>query len=202
VPRAEKRTKSSPSKRLIVDASVLRAASPDDSTHPTGSKCRDILETILRSGHEAAVTDEMVEEWNRHNSKSARRWRSRMSARRKMIKVKPTDCSDVMTALRQSHQFSEAEVAAVEKDMHLVAAARAFDRSLALANRAILSMDEIVRNLLRKLAAETRAIDRLHWANPATEYEPLRAWLVNGKPAAPEWRLIAQTSANPFSRRS
>lgn len=189
MPKAEAWTRRSRLKRLVVDASVLRAASPEDSVHPTGSKCRDTLETILREGHEAAVTDDMVAEWNRHNSRSARRWRSRMSARRKMIRVKPADCKDVHNTLRQSRQMSESEVAAVEKDMHLIAAARSEVPSFPVANRAILSLDEVMRHILRKLTTETHVLDSLHWANPSNESDSLRAWLVEGKRPAPEWSL-------------
>lgn len=195
MPKAEKQSKGVARKRLVVDASVLRAASREGSTHPIGSRCRDILETILGAGHESVITDEIVEEWNRHNSRSAIRWRSRMNARRRFKKVKPANCSDVLTTLHQSSKFSEPEVAAVEKDIHLVAAARSVDRSVSHANRAILSLDEVMRNLLRKLTTETRALDRLQWANPAYEFEPLQAWLADGRPAAPQWRLTALPTA-------
>ena len=188
MPRAEQRIKPSAAKRLVVDASELRAASPEESTHPIGSRCRDMLEVILQEGHGAAVTDDIMDEWNRHDSRSARRWRLRMSARRRIVKVIPADCTDVVTALRVTRLLSEPEIAAAENDMHLVAAARSADHS-------VLSLDEITRAILRKLTAGTRVIDRLLWANPANEYQALHGWLTGGEPAAPQWLLSAQTAA-------
>jgi hypothetical protein len=108
-----------------------------------------------------------------------------------MVKMRPADCEDVLTTLRQSRQISESEVAAVEKDMHLIAAARSAERSFPAANRAILSLDEVVRHILRKLTAETHALDRLHWTNPSNEFESLNAWLVEGRQPAASWRLTA-----------
>ena len=125
-----------------------------------------------------------------------------MNARRRMIKVTPEDCADVLTALHQFGHFSERDVAAVEKDMHLVAAARFSDRSVPPTNRAVLSTDEAVRVLLRRLAPEARALDRLQWANPTQEFEPLRAWLADGEPASPLWRLAVAATTKPPSRRS
>jgi hypothetical protein len=145
VPRAEKRTRGSTSKRLVVDASILHAAGQEGSTHPNGSKCRDALILIREGGHAAAITDDIIEEWNRHSSRFARTWRIAMNARHKTLRVRPADCSDVLAALHQSRQLSQLEVAAAEKDMHLVAAARAADR-------AILSLDELTRSILRKIA--------------------------------------------------
>ena len=105
-----------------------------------------------------------------------------MHARRKTVTVQPTDCADVITILRNSRNFSASQTAVVEKDMHLVAAARSADKT-------ILSLDERTRVLLRALAAETRALDGLLWAHPADEFDALRGWLAGGHKAAPRWRL-------------
>lgn len=182
MPKAERRARTFGSKRLVVDASVLRAAGAAESVHPVGARCRDMLMVIRKADHRIVVTDEISEEWNRHASTFARAWRVAMHARGKTIKVRPTDCADVLTILRNSKNFSAPQTAIVEKDMHLVAAARSADKT-------ILSLDERTRVLLRALTDETRALDGLLWAHPANEFDALRGWLAEGHKAAPRWRL-------------
>ena len=123
MPKAERRARTSGSKRLVVDASVLRAAGAAESVHPVGARCRDMLMVIRKADHRIVVTDEISEEWNRHASGFARSWRVSMETRGKTIKVRPTDCADVLTILRNSKNFSAPQTAIVEKDIHLVAAA-------------------------------------------------------------------------------
>jgi hypothetical protein len=195
VPRVEKHRKRSTSKRLVVDASVLHAASPEGSTHPTGSRCRDMLATILNKGHEAAITDDIMNEWRRHSSTWSKQWRYRMNARGLAKRVTAADCADVLTAIRRSRLLSERDAVAVEKDIHLVAAVRFVDRSIPAVNRAVLSIDELMRNILRRLAAETHALDRINWANPVTEFESLHAWFVDGRTAAARWQLTTASTA-------
>ena len=189
MPKAERQPRTLRPKRLVVDASVLRAAGSAESVHPVGARCRDTLIVIRDGPHHIAITDEIVEEWNRHASGFARAWRVAMHARRKTIKVPPTDCADVITILRNSKNFSAPQTAVVEKDMHLVAAARSADKT-------ILSLDERTRVLLRALVAETRALDGVLWANPADEFDLLRGWLAEGGKAALQWRLNP-ASADP-----
>ena len=141
-----------------------------------------MLMVIRKADHRIVVTDEISEEWNRHASGFARSWRVSMETRGKTIKVRPTDCADVLTILRNSKNFSAPQTAIVEKDMHLVAAARSADKT-------ILSLDERTRVLLRALTDETRALDGLLWAHPANEFDALRGWLAEGHKAAPRWRL-------------
>jgi predicted nucleic acid-binding protein len=195
VPATERRLKASASQRLVIDASVLHAASADGSSHPIGSRCRDTLILIREGRHAVAVTDEIIEEWNLHSSKFARAWRIAMNARRKTVPVRSSDCTDVLTVVRRSKQLSEQEVNAVEKDMHLVAAARS-------ASRSILSLDEITRAILRKLGSETRALDDFMWANPVSEFDLLRAWLNDKEPASPLFILAAASVARAVPRHS
>ena len=145
---------------------------------------------VIRKGdHYIAITDEIIAEWDRHISGFARTWRVAMETRGKTIKVEPADCEEMITTLRNSKNFSAPQTAIVEKDMHLVAAARSADKT-------ILSLDERTRVLLRALVAETRALDGVLWANPADEFDLLRGWLAEGGKAALQWRLNP-ASADP-----
>ena len=74
------------SRRLVIDASVARAAG-DTSMHPTSRSCRDFLLAILEICHRFVMTQSIKEEWDKHQSGFARKWRVSMVARKKLVVV-------------------------------------------------------------------------------------------------------------------
>jgi hypothetical protein len=68
-------------------------------------------------------------------------------------------------------------VEALRKDFHLVEAAIATDRT-------VVSLDEIVRRLLKAAAASVAGIKKVVWVNPDRTAEQAINWLVAG--AKPE----------------
>ena len=60
------------SKRLVIDASVARAAGGEDATFPISVYCRDFLQAVLDISHRVVMTPDIRDEWNKHQSKSAR----------------------------------------------------------------------------------------------------------------------------------
>src|SRR5207302_9194650 len=80
------------SQSLIIDASVARAAGPEEATHPTAKHCRDFLLAVADICHRIVLSDAIEAEWNSHQSGFARRWRRSMFARKKIDRVKvPVD---------------------------------------------------------------------------------------------------------------
>ena len=105
-----------------------------------------------------------------------------MYARGKVVSVPIGACSDVRTALKKSQDLSAKEVAAAEKDLHLVAAARSADRT-------IISLDNIALAVFRKLTPVTGAIADIFWINPVSDVAHLRLWLEANGPPDPHWRI-------------
>lgn len=167
---------------LTIDASVLRAAGPPHSVHPVGAACRDLLRQMLDLSHRAAVCPDLLHEWKQHSSHYARTWLRAMYARGRIDRLQPAGCADVRAAMSRPSVLTEAEIAAAEKDMHLIAIARAADGS-------VLSLDDAAAAVMRKLSTLTRTIADLLWINPATDAASVYAWLVNRQAAQLRWRL-------------
>src|SRR6266568_2952163 len=72
------------SRRLVIDASVARAAGGEGTTHPTSKHCRDLLQAVLTICHRVVLTPDITQEWNTHQSRFARLWRVSMVARKKI----------------------------------------------------------------------------------------------------------------------
>ncbi len=164
------------SKRLVIDASVARAAGGEDATYPKSVYCRDFLEAVLDLSHRVVMTPDIRDEWNKHQSKSARIWLRRMVAKKKLCPCDIAVDNDLwcqVEAIAESDKEREVMV----KDLRLVEAAIATDRT-------VISLDDKVRKCFAKVAVDVDPLKDIIWVNPAQIAEQPLDWLQNG--AEPE----------------
>ncbi len=174
---------------LVIDASVLR--STGETEHPVSSACRAFLERVPEAGLGVVSTPELRDERDRHASRYASRWFSRMVATKRMIYISdPTDptlrahlgeCAEQVA----ENLGQEANLAmALSKDACLVEASNACDKA------PISSLDDKMRDHLRACAKWVPEIRQVAWINPSNADElPLR-WLDAGAPKEPA-RMLA-----------
>lgn len=170
------------SKRIVIDASILRAAGSIGAVHPTASQCRDVLQAVLTICHRAALSADLKVEWNQHQSQFARNWRTAMYARGKVIDVPVGPPVQAFGDRRVDVPFSEVQRQALEKDTHLVMAAAATDHT-------ILSLDNSMRVLLNRLPRNQPETRRLLWINPTTEHDQAMAFLRGDAKPVDVWRF-------------
>lgn len=164
------------SKRLVIDASVARAAGGEDATYPISVYCRDFLQAVLDISHRVVMTPDIRDEWNKHQSKSARIWLRRMVAKKKLC---PCDLGVDDDLWRQIEAIAESnkERDIMVKDLRLVEAAIATDRT-------VISLDNQVRKRFASSAVQVDALKDIIWVNPSQIEEKPLDWLHNG--AEPE----------------
>ena len=137
------------SRLLSVDASVLRGAG-----NKTGhsAHCTRVLNAILEICHRAVLCKEAQQEWNKHQSRIAIKWRASMNARKKLI---PTDIKAEIQRITEEVNglalVTKADRAALMKDVHLLAAA-------AHGDHAIVSSDQAL-----KVLCDLHLVERLEW---------------------------------------
>ncbi len=187
MPPARAPRKARTSKLLVVDASVMRAAGGEAATNPTPAHARDALKAILTICHKVCLSPELSEEWKRHQSRFARRWLTQMYAARKVIAREPPACHEILADIRAFHTITQSEFAAVEKDIHLIAAALVSDR-------AVLSWDHRVAIAIRKVCIDkttvtSKSVSHVLWIDPIADKDALHAWLSENGPAQPSWQL-------------
>ena len=163
-----------PSRCLVVDASIARAAGSPESKHPTGALCRDFLMGIRSVCHRIAWTEKIKIECDKHDSLFPRQWRVTMLNLSKLRSANDTRVSGIWERI-QEHCDDAAILAIVQKDCHLVEAALATDRRIA-------SLDEQVRGHLTALAAAVEDLRSIIWVNPAVAEEGAVEWLGKGAP--------------------
>jgi hypothetical protein len=161
-------------RRLVIDASVARAAGGEDAVHPLPKRCRDFLKTTLATGHLAVLTPPVSTEWKKHESAFARQWRFAMMARKRLLLVDPPEDGALRDALEDAAE-TERGRRAMLKDAHLVEAVRDTDRTVA-------SLDDVVRGLFAAASGRIRVLRTIVWANPRHEAEGCTAWLEAGAP--------------------
>ena len=162
-------------KRLVVNASVARAAGGEEATVSVSISCTEFLETFRdECPHHVVMTPELSEEWEENQSKFAAGWLKSMIARKRFDYVEPL----VNQALRNEIErtaTNDNETEDMQKDFHLLEAARETDQT-------IISLDETIRQLFARASQHVGEIRDIIWVNPSyTEEEPL-TWLQNGAP--------------------
>ena len=165
------------SKRLVIDASVARSAGGEEATYPTSVHCREFLKAVLDICHKVVMTPDIREEWNKHQSEFARKWRSQMVARRKFefldIPVND-DLWEKIDILAGSNKHR----AEMFKDLRLIEAALATDKT-------VISLDDkTARKFFGKAAVQVDELKDIVWVNPdkIEEEKPIE-WLENGAEA-------------------
>jgi len=163
---------SAQSKRLVIDASV---ATSSGERGERGVMCKSFLLVMIdETAHRLVMTREIGAKWDIHSHPFARRWRRSMNAKRRVDR--PSFDPDLY--LRQKiarSSASEKSLAAMEKDIHLIEAAKATD------NR-IVSMDDTARRLFSSASASIGELGEIIWVNPANEPETPIQWLKEGAP--------------------
>ena len=172
-------------KRLVIDADITGACGSKALPDPRAKHCRDFLNAVLSLKHRVVITEKISDEWKRHASPFARRWRVSMDARRKIDRIiDPPEnenlCTKIVNTTRRKKQREN-----VEKDLHLLQAALATDQT-------VISLDETVRGLFKRASQQVGEIRNIIWVNPdkTTEEHPI-PWLQNGAPPEPHRRLSA-----------
>ena len=156
-------------RQLVIDADIVNSAS--EAKYPISSTCRRFLDTVLDVGHHVVMTKAIREEWHRHMSRYSKRWRRRMWARKRVVKI-IGERNEILRG-RISASVSQDQQAMVAKDVHLVEAALATDQL-------ITSRDERVRSALRTASNNVGELKRIVWVNPTRGDEKPIDWLRDG----------------------
>jgi hypothetical protein len=200
MPAARLTGKARTSQLLVVDASIVAAAGGEEATDPVPAHARDALMAILTICHRVCLSPELSQEWKRHQSRFARAWLTRMYARGKVVRRESPARSEILADIRSFHLITQSDIAAVEKDIHLINAALAADQ-------AVLSWDNRMAATIRKVCADAKtvtssAVSHVLWINPITDRDALHAWLSETGPAQPYWQLGAPALPDPIGRRA
>ena len=164
------------SKRLVVDASIARASGGEDATFPTSKHSRDFLQEVLHICHRVVWTEEIIREWNLHQSRFARRWRLTMKQKGKDVVLSDPAHQPLRQGIDDTAR-TESQRQAMQKDCCLIEAALATDLS-------VVSLDENARKLFADASANVNELKNVVWVNPDKQEENCPTWLSEG--AKPE----------------
>lgn len=161
-------------KCLVIDTSVVQAAGGENAVLPEPKLCRDFLNEILKLGHRIMTTNDLLEEWKKHDLVN-RAWYVKMSLRGQ-VEYLPGDTqrADLREAVLRVVETNAIEN--VRKDMYLVEAAM-------LADNTVCSRDERIRGHFHRATPHVEELRAIIWVNPTVENEACVIWLREGCPA-------------------
>ncbi len=169
-------------KRLVIDADVAQSSGSDTATDIRAVNCRDFLKAVREQDHKVVMTEKISDEWKRHQSRFARRWRLSMDARKKVERINTQSRDDIQDKIMNTTD-NENEIENMQKDYHLIQAALETDKT-------IISLDETVRTLFAQVSQQVNEIRHIIWVNPdRTEEEQPIDWLKNGALSEPHRQL-------------
>ena len=170
---------SAQSKRLVIDASV--AASTGERGQ-RGERCQAFLRVMIdETYHRLVMTREIGAEWDIHSHPFARRWRRSMNAKRRVDR--PDVDHDAVFCLKiERASQTEKALAAMEKDIRLIEAARITD------NR-VISLDDTARKFFSAVSSRVGELRDILWVNPVNEDETPIQWLMDGAPTEEQRQL-------------
>jgi hypothetical protein len=156
-------------KRLVIDACVAQSAGETD--HPISSCCRRCLIEVERCGHHLVMSPDISVEWKKHGSNFATRWRASMVARRRVVWLP----HPLIEALRESIERIEPVRCrpVVRKDIHLIEAALASDRT-------VISRDTEALQCMRAFANIAARMQNVMWICPVVNADRIAVWLRRG----------------------
>ncbi len=165
------------SRQLVVDASIAHDAGSATATHPTPRRCREFLQEIAaQPGYAMVWTEAIAEEWSRHASPFAIRWRVQMASKGRIVSVDGERNDDLREALERSAAAQEAG-GIMQKDAHLVEAVLATERT-------VTSRDDRARGWFARTVVRIPRLAKIVWVNPDMPEEEPIDWLRGG--AKPE----------------
>jgi hypothetical protein len=170
-------------KSLVIDASVAGGCGGPHATHPRAEACRGFLLDVLTICHRHVFTPEIRQEWDDHQTPSARQWRRAMAARQRKVAHPEVIADQAMCEKMLQTADTDTERDAMGKDIHLICAALATDG-------VVVSLDDTARDLFARAAGTAGEISDIVWVNPEeTPAADLGEWLQAGAEPREEWTL-------------
>jgi hypothetical protein len=128
------------SRLFVIDASVMSGAG---SKEGYSGACTGLLNEILNICHRAVITEDIKLEWDKHQSLAAKKWRSAMASKRKLVRLdlpaRKNFDDKVNACVPKANLNDKRELL---KDTHLLAAAYGADRLLLTADVKLLGLCE------------------------------------------------------------
>lgn len=172
-------------KRIVVNASVARAAGGEGATASVSINCTEFLESFRdQTSHHIVMTLELSAEWDEHQSNFEAAWLANMIATKRFHYIQLPQ-NRILHEKIEATASQQKDINAMLKDFHLLGAALVTDLI-------VISLDESIRTLFAQATQQITEIREIIWVNPdrTTEEEPI-IWLQNGAPPEAHRQLSA-----------
>lgn len=172
-------------KELVLDACIARSAG-DYAEAPKSKYCREFIDEFVKSRHKLIMTEELLEEWKKHESKFSRKMRVMLITKQRILFKK---CKNDVLRQSVNNIPDRSRISAIMKDIHLVEAANTGDNI-------IVSLDEKIHRhfIYLKDYSPTGVLENLNWVNPTVNPDNVIDWFRNGAQLIPEIQLESSIS--------
>lgn len=163
--------------RFVVDADVARCAGLSEV--PSSKGARNVMQAMVKSDTVAIFCPTLSEEWRKHRSKFSASWLSSMTAKKKILRVRPLESS---VDKIQRAAISDDDKRIAEKDVHIVDAA--VDQ-----NAVIASNDNAARAVFQRILSGSANAEALVWVSPTSSSEEIVSLIERAGFIPDAWKL-------------
>jgi hypothetical protein len=151
---------------VVIDANIARSAGEKTAC---AAACAETLATIQESGHDASFCQQLLDEWEKHQSAFAGDWLASMIKSKRIQKLTFTaqDFSNFAGTFP-----AEARKARGFEDVHLILIAHRTGKT-------VLSQDDVARKLFAAIAPRKL---RIYWSDPCRAQDQTLPWIAKGLP--------------------
>jgi hypothetical protein len=168
------------SRRLVLDASLMRAVGVSDAVDAGSQRCHEFLVKVRAIYHRVFLSSAIETEWMKHRSNVASDWIVSMTGIRKMDFFEIS--ADAGLRLRIQEAATKTTWPIMLKDIHLIEAALSSDRR-------IISLDENAKRHFATASAKIEELRDIIWVNPKDAKADPVGWLERGAPAEKRFKL-------------
>ena len=161
-----------PSKVIVIDATIMKAAGETSEIDVRSARCRVFLAALRRICHRAILTPDIKVEWDKHQSNFSRRWRTSMAQIGKLVLVEIELDQTLRSAIRESSR-DQFIAAIMIKDARLIEAAFAADCI-------VVSLDDRARSHFSEVSRQIATLKRISWINPDVKSNKYIKWMEEG----------------------
>jgi hypothetical protein len=166
-------------KRLVIDANIARSAGTTEV--PSSSYSRICLNAVLDADYIAVFNKALRQEWRKHASLHATRWRVSMVARRRIEDKEGAEFAHHLDRVCACLERTSSKDA-LRKDFHLIQSALATEQL-------ILSNEKEFPRFVASACNAVKVLLQLHYANPAVEGDACILWIKAGAEKVADRRI-------------
>ena len=154
---------------LVIDANIMRSAGGEETESQTSLNCTDCLDLIKERKYKIALSEILLNEWDKHFSSHSANWFKERNDKGKVEMYENIENEELREKIAEAAEGEDIEKILM-KDVHLLELALKTDRK-------ILSLEKQCLKHFKEIVPKVKKISKIFWSNPDKPGDKTLEWL-------------------------